>query len=82
MAKNILHPLVAFYIGSNLLMLDGYWLSSLVIASSAPTAFLVYLMAKQFSTDQHLIKMTVAISSMLSLVSLILIALILGSGGI
>ncbi len=81
-AKNILHPLVAFYIGSKILMLDVYWLSSLVIASSAPTAFIVYLIAKQFSTDQHLIKMTVAISSMLSLVSLILIALILGSDGI
>ncbi len=81
-AKNILHPLVAFYIGYRILILDDYWLSSLVIASSAPTAFIVYLIAKQFSTDQHLIKMTVAISSMVSLLSLVFIAFTIGSGKI
>lgn len=75
--KNFIHPLLAFYIGKYLFALDSYWLNSLVICSSAPPAFIVYLIAKQFSTEQDLIKKIVAISSVASLISLVIIMLIL-----
>ncbi len=81
-AHQIVHPIIAFYVGCKLFSLNGYWLNALIIASYAPTAFFVYIIAKQFSTDQHLIKMTVAISSMVSLISLVLIACKIGSGKI
>lgn len=75
--KNIIHPILAFCIGRYVFYLEGYWLYSLVIAASAPTAFIVYLIAKQFSIDQNLIKLVVAITSITSLIPLVLIALIL-----
>jgi malonate transporter len=75
--KNIIHPLVAFCIGNYLLHLDSYWLSALVIATSAPTGFIVYFIAKQFYIETVLVKRVVAISSMSSLVSLVVITLIL-----
>jgi len=76
--KNIIHPLVAFFIGNYLFHLDAYWLCSLMIAASAPTAFVVYLIAKQFSTEVDLVKRVVAISSIISLISLGVIILIFG----
>lgn len=75
--KNIFHPIIAFCIGSYLFHLDKYWLYSLVIATSAPTAFAVYIVAKQFSIEQGLVKKVVAISSIISLISLVIIALTL-----
>ena len=72
--KNIMHPILAFFIGYKLFYLRGYWLSSLVIATSAPTALMVYFIAKQFSTDQHLSKMVLAVSSFLSIMLLFFIA--------
>lgn len=72
--KNILHPTVAFFIGKYVFYLESYWLSALVISASAPTAFIVYLIAKQFSTEQDFAKRAVALSSILSLISLVVIA--------
>ncbi len=76
--KNILHPIIAFCIGKYLFYLEGYWLYSLVIATAAPTAFVAYLIAKQFSIDQDLVRITVALTSISSLASLTFITLILG----
>lgn len=78
LAKNILHPVFAFLIGKYIFLLDSYWLYSLVLATSSPTAFLVYLLAKQFSINQSHAKLTVALSSVFSLIMLIIIALTLG----
>lgn len=75
--KNILHPIVAFMIGKYVFYLESYWLYALVISASAPTAFVVYLIAKQFSNEQDLAKRVVALSSILSLISLVIIALLL-----
>lgn len=74
-AKNLIHPIVALLIGRYLFNLDRYWLSSLVISASAPTAFVVYLIAKQFAVEVKLVKNMVAISSVFSLLSLILLIL-------
>jgi len=75
--KNIMHPLIAFCIGNYILHLEGYWLNALVIATSGPTGFIVYFIAKQFRIEPDLMKKVVAISSMSSLVSLVVITLIL-----
>jgi|GEM_PF-985003 malonate transporter and related proteins len=75
--KNFMHPLIAFYIGKYIFSLDGYWLNSLVICASAPPAFIVYLIAKQFSSEKDLVKKIIAISSVVSLVSLVIIILML-----
>ncbi len=73
LAKNIFHPVIAYLIGNYVFHLNTYWLSSLVIATSAPTAYVIYLIAKQFYVDPHAIKIIIAISSIVSLISLILI---------
>lgn len=75
--KNILHPIVAFGVGKYLLNLEPYWLKSLIIITSSPPAFLVYLIAKQFAIETILIKRLVAISSIISLITLVIITLIL-----
>lgn len=75
--KNIIHPLFAFYIGKYLFDLEGYWLISLVICGSAPPAFMVYVIAKQFDIKADLVKNSLAISSVVSLLSLIFIMLML-----
>lgn len=75
--KNIIHPFVSFIIGKYIVHLEGYWLYSLIIATSAPTAFVVYLISKQFSIEAELVKKVVAITSILSLASLIFIAIML-----
>jgi predicted permease len=77
--KNILHPVVAWAVGYYIFNLENYWLYSLVIASSAPTAFVVYLLSKQFQIEEDLMKRTVAISSIVSLFSLLLITIFLQS---
>lgn len=76
--KNLLHPLIAMLIAYYIFHLDQYWLYSLIIAASAPTAFMVYLIAKQFATDSHFVKIVVTASSIISLVVLIIIANIMG----
>ena len=75
--KNIVHPLIAFTIGHYIFHLDKYWLYSLVITASAPTAFLVYLISKQYNVQQATVKIIVILSSVVSLVSLLIITLIL-----
>lgn len=71
-AKNILHPTVAFCV-INFMKLEGYWANSLIIASAAPTAFIVYIISKQFTINEELVKKSVALSSVLSTISLIFI---------
>ncbi|KIE06149.1 hypothetical protein NF27_BK00700 [Candidatus Jidaibacter acanthamoeba] len=73
--KNILHPIAAFLVGCYVFHLDRYWFYSLIITASAPTAFVVYLIAKQFSIEQEKIKMIVALSSIISLITLTFITL-------
>ena len=73
-AKNILHPLIALCV-AYVMKLDSYWFLSLIIATSAPTAFVVYLISKQFSVEEHLLKQAVTLSSMISIISLIFIAM-------
>jgi malonate transporter and related proteins len=70
--KNILHPLLAVGIGY-ILNLGSYWYSCLIIISSAPTALIVYFIAKQFSAEEDLVKKTIALSSVLSVFTLGLI---------
>ncbi len=73
-AKNVIHPCIAILIGYLLFHLENYWLKALAMATAAPTAFLVYLIAKQFSTDTHFIRLVVAITSIISLVVIVLIS--------
>ncbi len=77
--KNLIHPLIAFVVGKYAFGLNGYWLQALIISSAAPTAFIVYLLAKQYQIEEELMKQTVAISSIFSMGSLLLIALYLGN---
>lgn len=72
--KNLLHPFIGILIGLYVFKLENYWLYSLVIATSAPTAFIVYLIAKQFSTDTNFVKTVVTSSSMVSLFMLVFIS--------
>ena len=75
--KNLLHPLIAIFV-AYLMNLESYWFKSLIIATSAPTAFVVYLIAKQFGTDEELVKKVIALSSVISTTSLIFITLAMG----
>lgn len=75
--KNLIHPLVAIFI-AYLMKLESYWFNSLVIATSAPTAFVVYLISKQFSTEEELVKKVVALSSVISIISLVFITMAIG----
>jgi len=75
--KSLVHPLVAIFI-AYLMKLESYWFNSLVIAASAPTAFVVYLISKQFSTEEELVKKVVALSSVVATISLVLITMIIG----
>ena len=75
--KNIIHPFIAYIIGNYIFHLPLYWLSSLVIISSAPTAYIVYLIAKHFMIEQELTRRVVAFSSVVSLISLVFVFLML-----
>lgn len=75
--KSLVHPLVAICI-AYFMKLENYWFDSLVIAASAPTAFVVYLIPKQFSTEEELVKKIVALSSVVATVSLIFITIMIG----
>jgi malonate transporter len=74
--KNILHPIIAFCVGKYFFHLESYWLYSLVIAASSPTAFVIYLIAKQFSIEPMVIKRVVMLSAICSLISLMAITFI------
>ena len=69
--KNILHPIIAFIVGRYIFSLTEYWLYSLVIAASAPTAFVVYIISKQYNVIPQLVQKVVAASSIISLIFLI-----------
>jgi malonate transporter len=75
--KSLIHPFVAIVI-AYFMKLESYWFNSLVIAASAPTAFVVYLISKQFSTEEELIKKVVALSSVVATISLVLITMVIG----
>jgi predicted permease len=77
--KNFLHPFIAFCVGKYAFDLEEYWLYSLVIATSAPTAFVVYILGKQFSKDTHWMKTVLAITAIISAISLVMISLIKGA---
>lgn len=77
LTKNVLHPMVAIFFAYYIFHLEKYWFNSIIISSSAPTAFVVYLLAKQFSADAQFVRMAVAISSVVSLILLVLIAQII-----
>ena len=72
--KNILHPVIAFILGKYLFHLDKYWFYAMIIAASSPTAFIVHVISKQFTTNVRLTKMMVTISSGIALVFLVGIA--------
>jgi malonate transporter len=78
--KNIFHPVIAFLLGKYIFHLEQYWLYSMVISASSPTAFIIYIIAKQFSTDTQLVKLMVAISSVVSLIFLIFISSFITAG--
>lgn len=69
--KNILHPLIAFCVGKYIFNLNQYWLYSLIIATSAPTAFVVYILAKQFSKNSNEVKVVLALTAIISTLLLI-----------
>jgi predicted permease len=75
--KSIIHPLVAICI-AYFMKLESYWFNSLVIAASAPTAFVVYFLSKEFSTEEELVKKVIALSSVLAMISLVVITMIIG----
>jgi malonate transporter len=72
--KNIAHPVIAALVGWYVFSLDSYWFYSLVIATSAPTAFIVYIISKQFSTDSDFVKLVVFTTSCISLIALVIIS--------
>lgn len=71
--KTLVHPLLSFLIGRYLCHLSGYWLVSLVIAGSAPTAFLAYLIAKDHDIKVQETKQVLALSSVIALLVLLAI---------
>lgn len=76
-AKNILHPVIAICV-TYFIKLESYWFNSLIIAASAPTALMVYLISKRFSVEEEMVKKTIALSSIISIISLIFITIIIG----
>lgn len=74
--KTLIHPFFSFLIGYYLCHLSGYWLVSLVIAGSAPTAFLAYLIAKDHDIKVQETKQVLALSSVIALLVLLCIVFI------
>lgn len=77
-AKSFLHPLVTYFVGINL-DLTGYWLNAAILIASAPTALLVHFVSKQFEVDHAVVKSTIALTSITSLISLMIIVLLIRS---
>lgn len=77
LTKNLIHPFVAVCI-AYLMKLESYWFNSLLIATSSPTAFVVYLIAKQFSTEEEFVRKVIVLSSVVATVFLIFITMMIG----
>lgn len=75
--KSIIHPLIAICV-AYFMKLESYWFNSLVIAASAPTAFVVYFLSKDFSIEEELMNKVIALSSVLAMISLVVITMIIG----
>ena len=75
--KNFIHPLIAFIFGYYIFSLNNYFLYSLIIATSAPTAFVVYIIAKEFILETEFIKKVIALSSIVSIINIFLIVLVM-----
>ncbi len=75
--KCFVHPLVSFCMAKYIFNLDGYWLYALLIASSGPTAFASYRVAASYNVEKSFVKDTIAMTSVTSLFSLVIIALLL-----
>jgi malonate transporter len=71
--KNIIHPFTAFIVGKYLFYLQNYWLQGLLISTAAPTAFVAYLLSKNFSDEGEFVRDAVALTSMVSILTLIVI---------
>ena len=74
--KNIIHPVVGFIIGKYFFLLEGYWLKALVLSTAAPTAFIAYLLTKNFTEDGEFAKNVVSLTSIASIPTLLIIYLI------
>ncbi|MFO1257530.1 MAG: AEC family transporter [Gammaproteobacteria bacterium] len=77
LVKSVIHPLIAVLI-AYYMKLETYWFNSLLIAASAPTAVVVYIISKEFSSEEEFVKKVVALTSVVAMVSLILITIIIG----
>lgn len=75
--KCIIHPFIAFCMAKYLFKLEGYWLYALLIAASGPTAFASYRIAATYNVDKSFVKDTVAMTSIASLFTLVVISLLL-----
>lgn len=71
--KNIIHPSTAFIVGKYFFYLQNYWLKGLLISTAAPTAFVAYLLSKKFSDEGEFVRDAVALTSMVSILTLIII---------
>jgi malonate transporter len=71
--KNFIHPIVALIMGYYLFGLERYWLIATVIMTAAPTAIIIHFISKRYDTDSRLVRNTVATTSVISLLSIMLI---------
>ncbi len=69
-SKIIIHPLISFVVSYYIFSLRGYWLFSMLILTSAPTAILIHIMSKQFNIDSYLVRNVVSYTSILCFLSL------------
>jgi predicted permease len=72
LTKNIVQAMIALCIGL-IMGLEGYWLQSLLITASAPPAYLVYLLSKNYDVETPMIKNVIALSTLVSLPCLALV---------
>lgn len=71
--KNAIHPMIGFSI-AHIYGLEAYWKKSLLIATFAPTPFIILWITKQFSgVDEKLVYNVIVINSILSLFTLAII---------
>ena len=74
--KNLIHPLFALCVGYFLFHLTDYWLKSLIIIASAPTAFLIYVLTNQYQANDEAIKIAIIISCFTSIITVTLLSLV------
>ena len=75
--KNFIHPIVALIVGYYIFKLDGYWLKSLIIAASSPTALIIYIISHHYKVDDDSIRVGIVVSCFTSIFTIILITLFL-----